>query len=625
MKLFSMFKHKDKEAPKEEFSSFVIKTDNVSKSLSEVSKQYNIPLSNLDFDILAVESYVKLTKDTDFVIADEQTINLIKQKKLLADRDFEIKQSYEIKIRKYRFVNDFELIGRMEMDIDKTEVSYIVSSASILNYSSRLEFELIEELRKKKLKSGFLIDLDFLEEQFVDDIKNLVAKIKVVGLDKDYKIVLCKGLKPIKPIKMEIIEHYKKTQQTTNIIKEFIYPIKKNDIIVEIIKPKQGKNGRDCRGKLIVVPKYKDDQLPTFHITDDVTKREKDRSVFYISNKNGYVYIKDGAIFIKDELEVNQISLKTGNVKGAQDSNVKLEVKEKGVLKEAIKDGMVVETTELIVKGNVGNGAKIKAKKLQIDAQTHKGSKIVADMAQINAHKGYLKAKNAIIDRLEGGVVEAENVLINQGISGKVIAKEIKVRTLASHLTLIASQLIEIDFLKGSENRLIIDEGITNNKEAYIEELEEKYKDYEVKLRKYKQKLQENKDVITHNQPFIEKLKDKIRYNKKNNIVTNPIFIQKIRKFNDFVEKTKQIEATTKNIVATLKNIKKELNKLQQGVFLAKVVSHSGFKEYNRIEFHLIEPPIKITYDTKNTDENKNIFILKDFGEMDYKIVGERE
>ena len=625
MALFNIFKKKEKKE-ENKFTSQIVKTGNVAHSLQEVSKRYEIPISALDFDLLSVDTYVKLSKETDFVIADMQTIELIKDKDLISDKDFEIKQSYEIKIKRFKFEDDFELVGKMVVDKDLTHAKYIVSPSSLLIYNDILEFKIIEELKKKKLKSGMLIDVDLFDGNFIDDVKQLVAKIRILGsIEEEFEIEICKALSPIKPVKMQVIEHYKKNQKKDRRVKDFIYPIHKDQIIIEIIKPKSGRNGRSCRGKFIEVSNIDNIDIPEFKINDDVTKRENENVIRYISNKNGYIYINENVISIKDELEVNQISLKTGNITGAEDSDVKLEVKEAGVLKEAIKDGMIVETTELLVKGNVGNGAKIKAKKLEIDGQTHKGSKILAQHAEINAHKGYLKANTAIINRLEGGIVEANSVHINQGISGKVIAKEIKIDILGSHLTLIAADLIEINTLKGSENKFIIDETVVTHQESHIKSLEEKKEKLNIKIRQYKEKFKENKNIILRNQRTIETIKTKIKENREKNIPVNPVFIQKVKKFNDFVRKTKKLEEEIKNMLQKKQSIIDELNKIQNGVFLAKIISHSGFTEFNRIEFHLTEPPINITYDTKETDKMKNIFMLKDYGEMEYKIVGEVE
>ena len=626
MGLFNVFKSKDKKQPTNEFKPHIIKTDNVAHSLNEVSKKYDILVSTLDFDILSVDTYVKLTKDSDFVLADNETMELIKDRDLLLDEDLKIKQSYEIRVKKFRFIDDFELIGKMKVDKDITHSTYIVSPASLLIYNDLLEMRLIDELKKKKLKSGMLIDTGLFDGKFYEDIQNLVAKIRVLGsIENEIEVELCQAKTPKKPIKLQILEHYKKHQTTNKRIKDFIYPIKQDELIIEIIKPKKGENGRSCRGKLIKVEKFREVEIPTYYINDDITKKEDNISIKYISNRNGYVYIKENVISIKDELEVNQISLKTGNITGAEDSDIKLEVKESGVLKEAIKDGMIVETTELLVKGNVGNGAKIKAKKLEIDGQTHKGSKILAQNAEINSHKGYLKANTALINRLEGGIVEANQVHITQAISGKVIAKEIKIDILGSHLTLIASELIEIENLKGTENRFIIDEAVVAHKEEYIKSIEEKVNKIDIKIRQYLDKFKSNKRVIFKNQKTIELIKEKIEELKEKNEVVNPVFIQKIKKFNDFVKKTKKIEEEIKNLKFQKEKLKNELDKIQNGAFSAKIVSHSGFNEFNRIEFHLTEPPIKMVYDTRDRDKMKNIFMLKDYGEMDYKIIGESE
>ena len=626
MGIFDVFKKKNEKTNNNEFKSTIIKTDNISKSLTDVAKQYNLSVSNLDFDILSYETYVKLSKEQDFVIADEQTFELLKDEKLLLNPEVEITQSYEIKIKKFQFVDDFELIGKFKFNKTLTKSVYSISPSSLLFYSDTLEFQIKEELNKKKAKSGLLINFDLFEEKMESDIQELIAKLRVLGsIENDFDITLCEAIEPVFPIHMKIIEHYKKHEKEDSRIKELIYPIKKGDMIIEILKPKKGKNGRNCKGKIIKIHNIKDEEIPEYKINDDVTKRDDENRIRYIANKNGYVYIKENVIIIKDEMEVNQISLKTGNVRGATDSDVKLEVKESAFLKEAIKDGMVVETTELVVKGNVGNGAKIKAKKLEIDGQTHKGSKILAHYANINIHKGKLKAKNCEINRLEGGIIEADIIKITQAISGKIKAREIYIDILGSHITMIASELIEIQTLKGSENRFIIDESSVENKEDIVNEIEEKIKQIEIKIRNYKDKYNVNKRTILKNKPIIEEIKFKIKSLREEKKAVNPNYIQKVKKYNDFVKKTKLIEEEIKKLKENIEILKDKLQSMQNGVFNAKVISKSGFNEFNRIEFHLIEPPMKITYDTKKSDEDITMFVLKDYGDLDYRIEGIKE
>jgi hypothetical protein len=625
MALFDVFKKSKKETNEVKFTTQIVKTDNISQSLTDISERYNLNLSNLDFDILNVETYVKVHKDTDFVEIDDETEKLIEEKELLLKEDFEIKQSYEIKVKKFQFLDDFELLGKLEANKSLTHAHFIVSTASLLNYSNRLENMILDELYKKKLKSKMIIKFSPFEKELYDDVKNLITKIRVIGtIEDDFSITLCKAITPIPPVRMEVIEHYKNLAKKDEFVKELIYPIKKDDLIIEIIKPKKGKNGRNCRGEYIKVPKLRESEIPKFNHKDDVLKIEDDISIKYIANKNGYVYIQDGSIFIKDELEVQQISLKTGNVKGAEDSDVKLEVSESDAMKEAIRDGMIVETTELFVKGNVGNNAKIKAKNLVIEGQTHRNSKIAAIKSEINIHRGLLKGKEILIHRLEGGKIEAETVHIMQAISGQVTAREIKIDILGSHVTLIASDLIEIQTLKGSENRFIIDESNVAHKEKYIKKQEVAIKELEIKFRQYKGKYDENKQIILKNRFSIDELKAKINEYRQKNLPVKAVWVQKLKKYNDFIRATKKIEDTLKEIKEKITSIKEELNKMQNSLFLAKVISHSGFPEFNRIEFHIIEPPIEVVYDTTVKDKDTEMFQLKDFGEMDYKIVGSK-
>jgi hypothetical protein len=626
--LLKIFSKKNKDNKKKiVFKEQIIKTDNVPESLLKISEKYDLPLSKLDFDILNVETYIKIHKDNDFVLMDDKTEDLIIKKDLLLNEDFEIKQSYEIRVKKFKFRDDFELIGELKVNNFLTRAMFIVSPASLLNYSERLEKMILNEMYKKKLKSQMIIKFKAFEKKLIEDVKNLVTKIRVIGmLEDNYIIHLCEAITPVNPVKMEVIEHYKALEKKDDFIKELIYPIKKGNLIIEIIKPKEGKNGRNCRDEYIKVPQLRDTQIPEFTINEyDAIKKEDDDAIKYIANKNGYVYIKNKTIFIKDELEVRQISLKTGSVRGARDSDVKLEVSENDYMKEAIRDGMVVETTELFVKGNVGKNSKIKAEKLVIEGQTHGTSKIIAKNAQINIHKGLLRAKEVVINRLESGKIEAEKVYIKQAISGRVTAKEIKIDFLGSHLTLISSDLIEIKTLKGSENRFIIDESKVEHKAEYIKKQEEVIKELKLKFKRYKERYGENKQIILRNKFSINELKAKINEYKQNNLPIKPVWLQKLKKYNEFLKETKKIEESLKEIKEKIESIKKELNKMQNGAFLAKIISHSGFTEFNRIEFHLIEPPMQITYDTKDSDRDVKLFMLKDYGEMEYKIVGSKD
>jgi hypothetical protein len=225
--LFNIFKNQkeEKELKKINFTTEIIKTDNVSKSLLEIGEKYDLALSNLDFDILNVETYIRLHKDDDFVLMDDETENLIIKEKLLLNEDFDIKQSYEIRVKKFQFSDDFELIGKFQTNKSLTRAIFIISPQSLLNYSNKLESIILNELYKKKLKAQMIIKFKPFEEKLLNDVKNLITKIRVVGMiEEDFSVILCEAITPIEPIKMEIIEHYKVLAKEDEFVKELIYP-----------------------------------------------------------------------------------------------------------------------------------------------------------------------------------------------------------------------------------------------------------------------------------------------------------------------------------------------------------------------------------------------------------------
>lgn len=627
MGLFDAFKKQPKvvEKPKPKtLDIHIVTTDNVPDTISKIAKEYGIKSSQVDFDILSIETDVKLDEESEFVPADEETFVLVEQKNLLEDENFRIKQVYELRIKPYASNPDLKLIGGLKIDKSLTYAYYIVSANSTITYSDNLKEELFEFFKKRKLRLGALVDIPQFEKRYKEDVEKLVAKIQILGkLEEDVEIELCKGVTPIKPVEFSLNEKYKENKSD----QEYIYPIKNEELLIEIIKPKMGKHGRSCNGGFIKIAPPKDVQIPEFKIKDDVKKEEDTSTIKYISKKNGYIKLEDGAIIINDELEVNKISVKTGNISGAEDSDIKISIKDGGALTEAIQDGMVVETTEIIAQGNVGNNAKVKAVILEIGGQTHKNSKLIAKEAKINSHKGHLKANEAHIQRLEGGKVEARVVHIKQAISGEVIADEVIIDTLMSHVVIKAHKLIEINILKGGENKLIIDEGLVDNKKEQVTELEFEIKQLGFKLRQIQKKIDANKTSYLKAKAGIAEINEKIKDLESKGEFVSPVFTQQIKRFEDFKQKTIALQEEFDEIEQTRQTLQDELSKIQGDSEVAKIISHSGFHEFNRIEFKLINPSMDFSYDTKEIDLNRNIFQLKECKDCDegYRIVGEVE
>jgi len=597
-----------KKVEKKEFQPKVVLTENVNKELLKVAKEYDLPISSLDFRLLSYKTYIKFP-DTEFLEADKEGLEKFMIKENLLNEDSKIKQIYEIEIIKFKSSNNFELLGKMAVNSNYTKAEFLVSKNSIFKINNIYE-KVKEELNKKKIKNSLLINFfDLMDE----DIRNLQNIIFIDGkLNNDLRINICKGIEPVKTVNGKIIYHFNIYKSKE---KKLIYPVKEGETLIEIILPKEGQNGRDCKGEIIKIQKSKEFNIPNIEFDEKtIEKKINDERILFISKKNGYIIKEDGKFIIKDEMEIKQINIKTGNVENADKSDVKLKIKENDVLKEAIADNMMVETTELYVKGNVGNKAKIKAKKLEINGQTHKNSKILTEDAFINVHKGEVKAKKIKINRLESGIVRADEVEIDLALGGIVYAKSIKINKLLSHNKFFASNLIQICEVKGEENIFAISPKKVL-KDIDIEAMGKKITQIEQNLNIKKREYNRLKKIYLENKNSIGEYKKLYLQNKQNNKKTSPIILKKLKEFKILTDKINNFKIEILMLKKQKEHIKEEIEYLQNGIYKAKIISNSNWKPFNRIMFELIEPPIKLIYDTK-TGDYKCGFKLKSEDEL---------
>ncbi len=604
MGLFDKF-FKKEEKKEIEFQEEIIITENVNNELLKVSKKYDIPVSNLDFEILKTKTYISIDGE-EFVEADYQTLELIKTEKFLLNPQNKIKQVYEIKIKKYKPSLHFEIIGKMKLNKLFTKAEFILSPSSVLEDFNEMKF--YEEMNKKKLRNSLLIEI--FDKELQEDISKLYQKLLVSKLEEPFVIRLCRGIDPIPTIQGKIIFHFKKNKET--IKKELIYPVKENELLIEIIKPKEGRGGRNCKGEYIEVEKPKDFEIPKIEFDDStIRKEENEEKILFFAKKSGYIVKEDGKFIIKDKLEIQKINIKTGDVKNADESEVKMEIKESNYLEEAIGDGMIVEAQEVVVRGNVGNKSKVKSKKLEIHGKTHKNSILISEIAKINTHRGKLKAKEAEINILESGFVKANKVKVKDAIGGEIIAKEVEIENLRSHLKVYALKEIRIKNLLGDENLLCISPKKVLD-EIDIEKLQEKLKEIEHHIDILKRELKKRKEIIEKNKQTYEDLKMLYLENKKANRKTSPSVIMKLKEFKLLNEKFNELREKFENLKIKREEVVEEIDILQNSIYNSKIISFTPWKAYNRIEFDLLEPPIKLTYDTKG-DEGICGFKLKFF------------
>ena len=615
-----------------EFKSIIVDTTNVIKEIKNVAASNHIKATDLSFKLLKVTTYYSDEKSENNLVGEEEA-KLFLDDAFLLNPVLKITQHYRVEIFKTELHNDIHDLPQITLSANKnlTKVVAMVAKSHDVKYSPKLEESIIEDIQIKKIRAGVLLGIR--DHNMYKEVKKLVASIRVNGIiDQNQTFVVCQGVDDIPSINDDLVYHYKKKVNAKSADgkvdyskRGFVLAVEKDECIIEYIKPQMGIPGRNCRGQFIPVKEPRKANDIPIGITNNIIKKENETSVKYIANRGGYVNLDKGTFDIQDQMEINEISFRsTGSIDANVTSNIKINIKEKDILKDAIGAGMSVETTELVVQGNIGSGAKIKAKMVEIGGQTHQSAFIDADKVTIAVHRGEVNGQDITIDRLEGGRVVGDKVYVKQMIGGEVVGRVIKVDNLLSNARITASEIIEISELKGSSNKLSIDPSATKEFIAQIEEINKKIEKLEEELKAYPRQLSVKKEAIEKNKPMAEMVKAKILELKQSNVEPPITLYAKIKDFQEKVVEYNALLQSFKDKKETLHELKNELSAVQTKVFSAKIINHSVWKEYNEVRFHLISPPKDITYNPKEREVIREI-TLKDMGNGEYRIMRSNE
>jgi len=600
------------------FQNIIIDTENINQELKNISSSLNIPSNQLDFTILSFKSVFKTHKDDEWMEINKSNIEQFKDEDFLLNEELQIKQQYKIEI----FLKDEESMPLLDIILGGnkflTKIVATVKKNFDIKYSSKLKEYIVSQINKRLIKQSMLISI--FQSEMEKEVEKIVAKIRINNfLDEDHTFVVCNCIEPIAAINDKLIFHYKKNVNKKDehgridySRRGYIHAVQKGDIIIEYIKAKEGRNGRNCKGELLKVKEPVQKYSIDFSISENIEKKEDENRIIFVAKKDGYVNKEGDKYDINDNMEIEEVSFKTtGSIEANLESNVKINIKESDVLKDAIGPGMSVETTEIIVEGNIGSGAVVKAKKVQIGGQTHKNASIFADELDISVHRGYAEGKDINIKRLEGGRVNAKTVKIDQAIGGEVIAERIFIKQLVSNVTLIASEIIEISELKGTNNKFVIDPTRVLGFHEKIDQLEEKLKKIESVINITKKAIRDKKLLIDKNKEPAQLVKQKIIELKQSGQEPAKTLMKKIRDFQQLITAYNALLEKYKKYKNERESIKKEIEDIQSTILKAKIINRSIWHEYNEIKFILLSPKIEITHVTKEGEISKSITLSK--------------
>lgn len=612
----------------------VVKTQNVAKEIIEIAKRNGVSAGSLDFDILEVNTFTRVNKDkmeSDWEETSKNELRELDDATEILNQNFEIKQIYEVEIYSKEdndvFKNFHAAVGA---NATKCKVYLSIKAGSEAISNPRFEEEFLNYIRKSKIRAGILVDI--FDEMVPEVVSRVSALAKVDGkisYDKNQTILISDAHEPTPTINDELILHYDKehvnAQKSENervdySKRGFIHSVLEGDLLMEYIKPKKGKPGRNCRGEYMEPPEPEVKHAPDFTVNDTIEVIDNKDNVLYRAKTSGYVSL-DGKVYqIKSDMDVGEISFKTtGSISTGLDSDVSLSVKENDSQKDAIGSGMEVEVSEIDIKGNVGPNAKVHAKRATIEGQTHKTSEIKANDLTINVHKGTAIGDNIKITRLEHGTVEGKKVEIVQAVGGNIRAKDIEIGICASYVKATASRLIEIQKLQGSENVFTIDPLMQKDKKEGFGENKQEINELRTSVEEIKKEVDKYKKMVRDNTDAFNEVKKRLMHYKKNGIKMPEAFVTKYKQFTKAQEHLEGIinEYKVKNDKLLLLTTKTA--SFQDNIIDARIINRDRWVGHNEIIFKLIEPPIELSFKPPEGSPDK-IFAVVETDEGVFEI-----
>ncbi len=617
MGLFGILK-RDKQSVDEaqiEFTKKTIESSNISKDLEDIATVHNMPVKELDFKILSYKTcYKKVDSPRYRELQEIEREKFFKEENILNPK-LEIIQKLKVEIFKK---NNSKFPIKIALGANKTftKVVATIKRQESVQYFDGLESEIIAQLDKMKAKQKIL--LGFCDNFMRQEVKKLVSLIRVnKKIEENISFTICQAYESKKHIVGEIIYKYRekkeqKGQKVDHSNKNFMHTVKDGDIIVEVFKPKIGRVGRDCRGKLILVKEIElsQEQL-SVKVTDDIEIKEQDDRVFYIAKRSGFINEPNENEFeIRDELVVDEVSFKTtGSIEAGDDKDIKINIEGKDEMSDAIGAGVHIETSEIRAQGNVGNGAVVKAKVIEIGGQTHQSSKLYGDDISINLHKGYAEGESVSVDLLDGGKIVADIVHVKKASGGEIEAKEVYIQSVLSNVLVQASHHIELDKVEGEGNKFIIDARAQRGFKDKVEAIETKILDVKKNREQITKKIRQYKAKINNEKETTIKLFEHIKSLKASGVKPPASLIVKMKENQNRIKEHNLLLKEFKDAKMEGETLHQDLKNLQSSVMEAKVINNSLWREFNEVIFKVIEPPIMASHLLKDGEVTREIML----------------
>lgn len=575
-----------------EFVPVTVLTTNVDSELKKASIEQKIPIDGIYFDILSFATYYKTNPSHDWsTLEEDQKLLELIDEDIIRSEEFHVRQEYRIYIRSNQPAKFLDLRFNFATNQYKTKLVAVIDPSSTIPLKKGALKWIKSALHRKMILNGFLIDI--YEHTIDQEINRFMATIqRYGGLKEPYKLLIGELFTPIEPINDKLILHYKNSE------KSLISGVNPNDLIMEYIHHKEGKNGRTCKGSIIKVSEPKIKYIEHLAYDEESIRTTiEDDSTYYYAIKSGFIERKNGVFSISQQLQLESATFKnTGSIETGVDKDVSIKISKKVDDEDAVGTGINIDVQKLDVSGTIGSNATIQAQEVNIGSQTHKKSQIFAtDKATVHLHRGNLKAKEAHVNILESGRIEADIAYIDKMVGGEVIAEKIYIKTLYSNAKIIALKHIEIDDIQGDGSSIIIDPRSIDKYNKEVESLESKAKTLQEKAIELSNKHSKKQIAFSAGFDNIDGIKKRYILRKKlgeEQLKSDIIQLQHYKSLKDELSLLEQELDNTKTILSSYTDLLEKLYNAD----LDATIKYNGviYNDSNRVIFK--DPKTKQEY-----------------------------
>ena len=440
-----------------EFTPVTKASTSVKEDLRLAASDRKIRTDEVDFDLLSHETYYKRLTDKEWLVVPNGNVFAQFTQEDLYSSEFLITQEYQIKIRPSVPIRYLDLRFSVAMNKSKGIVTAVIDPTSSIPLKKGVQEWIKTVIDKKKLRLGYLIGTQ--DEALDKEILRLLSMIQKNGpLTQPYRMPIASFFPAIDAVNDSVTLSYKKGNESQDEA-SFITGVQPGDLLLIYMFPKKGQNGRGLDGVPIIVPEPTIKYAGAIQVNNTTISSTQDEDcIRFFALVSGFIRRLKGVFVVSQELYLEAVNAKTGSVIPGADKEISLRVEQKDPGEDAVAAGLRIDIQSVDISGTIGENTNIKACDVSIDAQTHMKSTIdVSGVATIKLHRGNLKAREANIDVLEGGIIEADIVRVNKMLGGEIIAREVHIETLFAHSKVTALESIEIQVIEGEGHTLSID------------------------------------------------------------------------------------------------------------------------------------------------------------------------